>query len=281
MTSFRAGQVLAILRDRLPGLQPAEQAVTAVLLDKVDTVIEMTSAQVADLAGTSRPTVIRTCQRLGFSGFQQLRALLTRDMIAAQVASPSVDTNPMLAIFETVAAAAPTMAALLDAELADRAVQALASASRLVVAGNGLSAPLAMSAALRLSGIGCLAHYLPDTIATGALVRNLTSGDVLLAFSGSGASDATLRAARDAAQVGATVLAVTSFSGSPLAQVADIPLVVAVGEMSFAKELTETSRIPHAILLEGLIAALAQRRGAAAWQARARTLEVVGDNLAE
>ena len=79
MSATRPGEVIATIRSLLPSLLPTEQAVAAVLLARSADIVELSSQQVADLAGASRATVVRTCQSLGYTGYQQLRVLLARD----------------------------------------------------------------------------------------------------------------------------------------------------------------------------------------------------------
>jgi DNA-binding MurR/RpiR family transcriptional regulator len=76
-------------------------------------------------------------------------------------------------------------------------------------------------------------------------------------------------------------VAVTAFARSPVVAVADVALVVGMSDLTFREELTLTSRIPQVILLEGLVAALADRLGDRASAATALTLEIVSANLAD
>ena len=100
-------------------------------------------------------------------------------------------------------------------------------------------------------------------------------------ISGSGANDASVRCAEAARAAGAAVLLATSFGRSPLTAHADISLVVGMRDLTFRDELTVTSRIPHFILIEALVAGVAWQLGAAAEVAHARTMSVVGQNLVE
>lgn len=277
------GGVLAHIRSLLPSLLPTERAVATVFLDRADEVVEMSSQQVAEAAGASRATVVRTCQSLGFSGYQQLRVLLARDGGPARAPAPAAEgPGPIVAsTFTQVAASVPGMLALLDHADIARVVEALATAERVLVIGSGLSAPLAADTAGRLGGIGRPAEAPPDAIAQQIAARQLTAADVALVVSGSGASGVTVRAAEAARRSGATVVAVTAFARSPLVACADVSLVVGMSDLTFREELTLTSRIPQVILLEGLIAALADRLGESAAAASALTLEVVSANLAD
>ncbi|TAM71027.1 MAG: MurR/RpiR family transcriptional regulator [Microbacteriaceae bacterium] len=283
MTPTKPGEVIATIRSLLPSLLPTEQAVAVVLLEHSGEIVELSSGQVAELAGASRATVVRTCQSLGFSGYQQLRVLLARD--AGYQASPAPAASGAAGIvgdaFRHVAAGVTSMLALLDETEVERAVETLASAGRVIVVGNGLSAPLALDAAARFTSMGRAAEAPMDVFGQQIAARLLTPADAALVISGSGASTSTLRVAEAAAQAGATVIAVTAFARSPLTQAAAISLVVTMPDLTFRDEITLASRLPQAILVEGLVAALTDRRGADAVRAKALALDVISDNLTE
>lgn len=286
MTPSRPGQVIATIRSLLPSLLPTEQAVASVLLARSSEIVELSSQQVADAAGASRATVVRTCQSLGFSGYQQLRVLLARDAgYEPANADPAVVGVGAAGIvgdaFRHVAAGVTGMVALLDDGAVTEAVESLATAGRVVVVGNGLSAPLALDAAARFTSIGRAAEAPQDVIGQQITARLLAASDVLLVISGSGSNASTLRVADAAVAAGATVIAVTAFARSPLTQIAAVNLVVTMPDLTFRDEITLTSRLPQAILIEGLVAALTQRLGADAVRAKSLALDVISDNLAE
>ncbi|WP_243062639.1 MurR/RpiR family transcriptional regulator [Humibacter sp. RRB41] len=287
MTTAKPGEVMATIRSLLPSLLPTERAVAQVLLSRSNEIVELSSQQVADLAGASRATVVRTCQSLGFSGYQQLRVLLARDagyQPADAASAPPVADGAAGIVAETfrhVQASVNGMVALLDDTEVARAVDALASAERVVVVGNGLSAPLAQDAAARLTSIGRPAEAPMDVIGQQITARLLGGGDAVLLFSGSGANASTQRVAEAAAAGGATVIAVTAFARSPLTQVASITLVVTMPDLTFRDEITLTSRLPQAILVEGLVAALTHALGDRAQRAKALALDAISDNLVE
>ena len=283
MSTAPPGGVLAHIRSVLPSLLPTERAVATVFLDRADDVVEMSSQQVAEAAGASRATVVRTCQSLGFSGYQQLRVLLARDSGPRRPprATPEGPGEIVASTFEHVVRSVPGMVALLEHADVASAVERLATARRVIVVGNGLSAPLAVDTAGRMGGIGRFAEAPQDVIGQQVAARQLTDLDVLLVISGSGANGTTMRAAEAARRSGATVVLLTSFGRSPLVATADVSLVVGMPDLTFRDELTLTSRIPLVILLEGLLAALADRLGDAASAAAALTLEVVSANLAD
>jgi DNA-binding MurR/RpiR family transcriptional regulator len=296
------GGVVAHMRSLVASLLPAERAVVEVMLRSPETAIEMSSQQVAEAAGASRATVVRTCQSLGFTGYQQFRVMLARDLgplhgLAGDGARPNdkPDDGPddgahaaahtpaaaVRACFSGVAESLPAMTALLaDADL-DHAVGTVAGARRLLVAGNGLSAPLAQLCAQRLVALGRPADAPTDGIAQQVAARHMSREDALVVISGSGANETTMRCALAARDAGASIVLVTAFGRSPLTAVADISLVVGMRDPTFRDELTVTTRIPQFILIEGLAAGVSRRLGEHAQSAHAATMAVVAENLAE
>lgn len=283
--THQPGEIIAGIRAQAPSLLPAERAVAAALLQHSTEIVEMSSQQVAELAGASRATVVRTCQSLGFSGYQQLRVLLARDAVhttqSDQQAPKEGPGAVVAATFQQVGASVRAMTALLEPEDIERAVAALATASRVVAVANGLSAPLAVDAAARMNSLGRPAEAPTDVIGQQVCARLLTERDVLLVISGSGANAATLRATEAAVTAGASIVLLTAFSHSPLATLATTTLVVGMPDLAFTSEVTVTTRIPQTILLEGLMAALAERLGEQARRAKSLVLEIVSGSLAE
>ncbi|MYR03074.1 MurR/RpiR family transcriptional regulator, partial [Streptomyces sp. SID6139] len=63
----------ARIRARLSELRETEARVAQVVLDQGAALVHLSVSDVAALAGTASSTVVRTCQRLGFRGFQELK----------------------------------------------------------------------------------------------------------------------------------------------------------------------------------------------------------------
>lgn len=278
---------MAHIRSVASSLLPTEQAVAEVLLGRPEAVIEMSSQQVAEAAGASRATVVRTCQSLGFTGYQQLRVMLARDLgpaggsLGSTPGLPVTPADVVRASFASVGESLPAMTALLGDDDLTAAIETLAGARRLLVTGNGLSAPLAQLTAQRLTALGLPADSPTDGIAQQVAARHMGPDDVLLVISGSGANETTMRCAVAARDAGAAVILVTAFGRSPLTATADISLVVGMRDPTFRDELTVTTRIPQFILLEGLIAGLSRQLGPAGEAAHLATMAVVAENLAE
>ena len=103
----------------------------------------------------------------------------------------------------------------------ERLADALSSADRVFVHGLGRSGIALQATAMRLMHLGLTVHVVGE-----ATSPAITPGDVLLTASGSGTTSGVVSAAESAASAGARVLAVTTASSSPLADLASVTVVV-------------------------------------------------------
>ncbi|MEM3699357.1 MAG: 6-phospho-3-hexuloisomerase [Candidatus Bathyarchaeia archaeon] len=92
---------------------------------------------------------------------------------------------------------------------------------KIFIVGIGRSGFVARAFALRLMNLGFNVYFLGETITPAA-----EKGDLLIAISGTGATKMVLTASTAAKEIGATVIAITSFPESPLGQMADLVVTV-------------------------------------------------------
>lgn len=148
----------------LPDLAPAEQRMARFFIDRMQTVLLSSAAEIAQQAGASDATVVRTARALGFDGLSALREALLADLVGT--ASPanrlaqtleqagdgaSAVLRHVVGIHEQALAvlASPGVAACFE-----RSVDILAAATRRHVFGIGPSAAVAEYAALQFNRIG-------------------------------------------------------------------------------------------------------------------------------
>lgn len=264
------------------GLQPTERRVADLIVAEPDAVVELTAQQLADRAGVARSSVVRACQSLGYRGYPQLRVALAAELGAQPPRAADHGDGPLgelRAALARTAQSLTTAVSLMSADDVSSAVADVAGASRLLVVANGLSAPVASDLAMRLTAVGRPAEVIADAIAQQIAARQLSTADVCIVVSGSGANAASVRAAEAARSAGARVLALTSFASSPLADRADRSLVITPTGVSFREELAHTSRVAHAAFVEAFADAVAGVLGERARVVRAHVLGILSDNL--
>ncbi len=137
--------------------------------------------------------------------------------------------------------------AQMDEDTADALVTAILSAPRVFVVGLGRSGLMLRMFAIRLMQIGLEAHVVGD-----ATTPAIAAGDLLIALSGSGRTETVVNLARKAGSFGARVLAITSSPTTPLAELADVVVVVPAG--SVKTDLATPTRLPLANVLEQAMA---------------------------
>lgn len=258
-------QAVRMLLTVNPMLRRAEQKVVDYLVANTEDVIRMTITEVAENSGTSEATVVRTCKKGGFSGFQDFKIRLAQDLIA-----------PMKAIHEEVAveddvgqvatkvfhanivALEDTLAALSGADV-EAAADLLDGARKVLLCGVGNSGLVAQDAEQRWLRLGL--DVAAEIGGDGQAVRAALLGprDVVVAISHSGASRDVVEAVRIAKEKGSRVVAVTRLGRSPLAREADVILPTAAKETAFRTEAM-SSRIAMQAILDTLFVALSLRR---------------------
>ncbi|TQL69289.1 RpiR family transcriptional regulator [Nocardioides albertanoniae] len=274
--------VLPAIRAAMPRLNPSERAVAEVVLTRSEWAIEATTAEIAAEASVSTATVVRASQRLGFRGFPHLKVLLARDLGTTKTET-NEGTSPLTvvrAFFADIADSASDMVGLLSEDQVSNAVELLANARSVLVAGTGVSSPVAKDIAMRLASQGLSTVAPSDHLDQLIRARLLRAGDVCIVVSGTGATAPTIQVAQAAVAAEASVIALTSFTGTQLTKLAEVELVTPQGgRAGFRQELDSIIRIPQLILGNAIVAALAARDPEAAANVRARVLEVVGGEL--
>jgi len=108
--------------------------------------------------------------------------------------------------------------------------EAYRNRSKVLVMGAGRSGLVGKAFAMRLLHMGFQVYVLGDTI-----IPRITSGDIVIAISGSGRTRLIVVAAEAAKNVGAKIIAITTYPDSPLGKLADI-VVRIPGRTKIAKE---------------------------------------------
>jgi 6-phospho-3-hexuloisomerase len=140
-------------------------------------------------------------------------------MLSSPLAQGSA-SSALSAIAEEIATVLAAVAAD-DGDAITRAAAQLDSGGRLFTLGAGRSGLALQMTAMRLMHLGLTAHVVGEATAPA-----IASGDVLLVASGSGSTHGVVRAARTAAEVGASVVAITADASSVIADLATVSIVV-------------------------------------------------------
>lgn len=251
------------LRSLLPGLKPGHAAVVELVIKDPLFVLDATAQQIAHCTQVSAATVVRAVRSAGYSGLPELKKTLAA--VSRQSATPSAErslaeaTSPAQLTDVIITSHGESLRAAhgtLDQDAVAQAISTLRSTRRVLVTASGTSLPVATDAAYRMTISGLTAQHSADSYSSVLLAGLLGPEDALLAISHSGETPQTLQVVEEAQAGGATIIAITSYSQSTLARIADIPLV-AVGSTSADHLVESSSRIAHLTVVDVLHSALA------------------------
>lgn len=251
------------IRAALPSFSPAERRVADAVLRDPSAVIHLSVTELASEAGSSPATVVRLCTTIGLRGYQDLKITLAsesipgeRRVLGAITADDSV-ADITSKVMDATARAVDSAANALEATSLEAMVDALRGARRIVFGAVGTSAPLALDTAYRFVSLGLDASFAPDVHTQHVTARMLRPGDAFFAISHTGSTFETLATTRAAKAAGATTLALTSFSASPLTELVDVTVVAGSAETSYRIEAM-ASRIVHLAVLDALFVNLSR-----------------------
>jgi len=129
-------------------------------------------------------------------------------------------TRALDAIYAELAVTGAAISTTNGAQL-DRAASEIAGAARVFTLGAGRSGIALNMTAMRLMHLGITVHVVGEATAPA-----IGAGDLLLVASGSGTTEGIVRAARKAAEVGASTVAITADATSIIAQLSTVTIVI-------------------------------------------------------
>jgi len=248
-TEETQGDALVRIRTLYNQLTNTEKLVADFVLENED-VVYRSITEVASLSGAGYGSVVRFCKRLGFSGFQDLKIQLTKDLALRTVYQKDDSDDPVVLIQEQCFEDLRNTAQMISPELLHEAATTLLEARTVLVVGFASSAITAKEIEYRLTRFGINAVAVSDDQVQRMRAVSLTPEDVLFMVSFSGTTKRIISAGEVAREAGAKTMCLTNFAQSPVSELSDIRLVTAVHIDPLRAEIV--SRVPMAFVLDVL-----------------------------
>lgn len=217
--------MLGRIRYRAAKYRPVEERIASAILADPDGVTREGVVEFAQRNLVSTGSVVRFAKGLGFAGFAEMKVAIARDLPSMTPARERAPESPFRQRMDEQMRAL-VAASQVDPLTVTRAARLLAGARHVDLAATGSSATLAHSMLFSLNVLGVHARHLPDSSEHAAAAALLGQEDVLVAISFSGRTRGTVDAAARAREAGATVLALTCATRSPLLAQADLAVVL-------------------------------------------------------
>lgn len=251
-----------------PTLSKAETRVAQWVLAHPRQVADATLASVARHCGSSEPTVIRFCRRIGLDGFRDLTLRLTEALsrpagyVHRDVHPDDASSDAVIKVMDASIQSLLDMRAQLSSMPIDEAVAAMKNARQIAFAGLGASGHVARDACHKFFRLGIPCTSLRDTPMILQFAAIAETSDVLVLLSHTGRWTEFAHAAKLARERGATVVAITN-PDSTLAREASLLFPCDVIEDT-SVYTPMSSRLAQLALLDAIHVALALARGESA-----------------
>lgn len=259
----------ARIRGAYSTLSKKEQRIADYILKQPEQIIHHTINQVADDLDVAESTVFRFCQRVGFKGYQALKIALASDVVAPlqDIHEDITETDSVLEIaekiFSTNGKTIESTRQILEGDSLEKTVELFLGARRIEFFGSGGSAVVALDAYHKFVRSGLQVSAMLESHMQLMSASQLTTADVAVVISHSGASKETLDIAKLLKEKGVPTIAITNYAKSPLSKIADVSLYTVSQETAFRSEAL-ASRIAELSLIDALFTAVMMRRGDAA-----------------
>lgn len=245
------------IRSHYPKFRGKELAVADYILNNPRKIVHSTINQVADDLGVADSTVFRFCQRIGFKGYQAMKIAL-----ATEIVEPIHDIHENIMehdnektvaekVFRSNIKTLEDTLKVLDEPSFKQAVHAILGARKVELFGSGGSNVIALDAYHKFIRTGISVSVQADTHMQLMSASQLTSQDVAIIISHTGASKDMMHVMEVVQDNGVKTIGITNFAKSPLSQKVDIPLYTVSEETDYRSEAL-ASRIAQLAMIDAI-----------------------------
>lgn len=238
-------------------LKSAERKAADLLLKDPKFLSEASIVEAAKVGGCSEATLVRLARKLGYGGYSELKAHLTRGRDSRSVTLYEGISNDdsyesvIDKVFQASIQALKDTLNIIDKNVYRKAIEAISNANKIVLCGAGDAANVALSGFQKLIRVGANVQASADMDIQLIAVSHLKKGDVVIAISHSGRTKSIVDLIKYSKVTDATVISITNFPVSPLAKNSDIVLLTAAFTEHVNGEVM-SERIAELCLLESL-----------------------------
>lgn len=235
----------------------SEKKIADFIINNKKKVIDITIAELAEKSGVSEASVSRFCKKCEMKNFYQLKLTLAKELTENGTetveASNSINTENISSSLQSILSnkieeLTQTITHINENNLKN--ILSVIQKGKIVqLAAVGNTIPVALDGAYKFNQIGipAIANTIWETQL--AYTFNLSSKDVVIIISNSGASKRLLTLAETAKAKKAVVISITNSENSPIALVSDYHITTATREKLFLNEYY-FSRISASVVIE-------------------------------
>lgn len=248
-----------------PSLTGASRKIADFILENPDKPIHMTVVQLAESCGVSEASIVRFCQYLEYSGFNDFKISLASEilpgsqMILEDVSPQDNEATILEKVFASEQQALQETLQKLNRQDFAAAVNYIAFSNKVEFFSCGNARPIAQDAHYRLLRTGIDSRIGIDDYDCLIHASMLRTGDVAIGISHSGSTKNTIKMLEEAKKNGATTICITGMEKAPITRVSDICMVSHSKETMF-RSMAMASRIAQMAIIDALVVAVSFKR---------------------
>ncbi len=253
--------VLLKIESKKHDFTKTEKTLAKYILKEYSRIVYMSITELADKLKVSEGTIVRFCQKLGFTGFHpfKINLAVTQRSIEESGELFDIEKGDMKTLKHFVAKRNTEMIentkAFISEESLSTSLSLLKNAKQILVAGLGASGNTAGDCYYKFLRLGLNCKRTVDAHLQAMLASQLTQEDVLVAISQSGSTLEIVDIADNAKKAGAKVISITGYERSPLVKFSDVVLLTPTKETPFESGAIR-SKIAQLFVIELLFSAL-------------------------
>lgn len=216
-------------------LTSIEKKIAEYILEDPERIKNLTTYEIAQNCDTSQASIVRFSKKLGFSGFPDFKLSLSQDIGNRKAEShvnimhEELKSTDSFEIIGKKVATENTRAVNNTYEITDfneleKAVQAINSARKIMLAGVGFSGIVARDLYFKLMELGKVASFENDSHMQLSYLSTMNENDILFVISHSGKTLELFNLAKVAKNKGIKIITLTSVANNPIRELGDIRL---------------------------------------------------------
>ena len=254
-----AKALIASLRSTAGNMTPALAKVAEFVLVHPDTTLYQSITELAEASGSSEASVMRFCRDQGFSGFQDFKLALAKELANDQRGKEGAEpADDIQRLVETAVIALRETEQLIVREHVTKAAEELLAAQAVECFGVAASAVTAQYLAYKMSRIGKMSRALGDAHLATMAAGTAGNRSVHVIISSSGSTVDSVRIAELAKSRGAFVIGISNRSKSPLAAACDLTLIASWPETPLTGGAFP-SKISQLLIVDALVAEMTRQ----------------------
>lgn len=253
--------VILLIETMKNSFTKTEKKICDFVLRETQRIVYMSLTEFSDELNVSEGSIVRFCQKLGYSGFHPFKIALAISLNKSPLAYKDFEISPKEVdklkdyITARYVEVIKETSEFVSTRILQESAKAILSAKKILISGVGASGITAQDAYYKFMRIGLNCLLTSDVHLQAMMTSQLSNGDALLAFSQSGSTLEIVDIASLAKKEGVKVIAITGYARSPLAKSADYVLLTPTRETPFESGALR-SKIAQIYVLELLFMAV-------------------------